>query len=143
MTDWRQNLDTFFEKTEKRASESKEHELSRFINGIVVPAFEQIRDQLEKHGREINIRSSEVSAAMMIYRSGEEEMTYRIQTRTFPSGVVPYAEVRFRQRGGTKLVRSETPFRVGTPPKYTIADVTADEIIQNFISHYTSRVKTD
>ena len=142
MNDWKADLGRFFEETRETREKQKVSEMDNFIVSVALPAFEQIRIELAKYGREVTVRSSGSSAALIVLRGGEEEMTYRIQGRTFPNGVLPYAEVRSRERKGLKLVRAESMFRSGAPD-YSITDVTTDEIIRNFLSHYTRRVKPE
>ena len=66
-------------------------------------------------------------------------MMYRIQGRTFPNAVLPYAEIRFRERKGLRYIRVESMFRSGSS-NYRISDITKDEVIRNFVENYTSRV---
>ena len=143
MADWRKDLNGFFEKTEKKRREKAEGaELIRFIHDITVPAFEDLRVELESHGREVTIRDSETSAAIIVYKKGDEEMTYRIQFRTYPDRVLPFAEIRAKERKGLRLVRFESMFRSGKPD-YWISEGTREEIIRNFLEHYTRRVLGD
>jgi len=140
MTDWRDNLSSFFDKAEQEKQVKETSELARFIAGVVVPAFRELSAELEKHGRTVTIREAEESAAIIVLYNGEEEITYRVHGRTFPNGVLPYAEVRFRERKGLKFIRVEGMLRSGSPD-YAMQDVTGDEIVENFLQHYTSRVR--
>ncbi|MDA0578537.1 MAG: hypothetical protein O3B24_10620, partial [Verrucomicrobia bacterium] len=88
------------------------------------------------------IRHAATSAALTVLRDGEEEMIYRVQGRMFPMGVVPFAEVRYRERKGLRLLRTESMFRSGKPD-YTLKDVTIAEIIHNFLDHYKRRVRVE
>ena len=142
MSDWKSDLAGIFEEKDAVRQEQKESELARFISGVAVPAFQQLTTELEKHGRDVNLRMAMNSAALIVHHNGEEEMTYRIQGRTFPNGVLPYAEVRFRERKGLKFIRVETMFRSGKPD-YTLADITETEIIRNFLDHYKRHVRND
>ncbi|MCE9612982.1 MAG: hypothetical protein K8T26_01815 [Lentisphaerae bacterium] len=139
MADWREDLGASLNRAEAQKVETRGSELGRFVADVVVPAFEQIRLELERHGRQVTIRHAATSAALLVTSGGEEEMTYRVQGRMFPIGVVPFAEVRSRERKGLRLLRSENMFRSGKPD-YTLRDVTSDEIIQNFLEHYRKRV---
>jgi len=139
MTDWRNDLGRFFEQTEKTHQESKESEISRFLTGVAVPAFEEISEELKRYGRDVSIRNSATAATISVHHAGDEEMTYRIQGRTFPNGVLPYAEIRFRERKGLKLITVESMIRPG-PPNYRLDEVTRAEVIRDFLSNYTSRV---
>lgn len=116
--------------------------MSGFIRKIALPAFSELREELEKSGRDVTIRHSESTATIIVYGNGEEEITYRIQSRTFPNGILPYADIRFKERKGLKLIRAESMFRSGKPD-YTLQDVTNEEIIRNFLKHYLPRLKAE
>ncbi|OVE75916.1 hypothetical protein BVX97_02975 [bacterium E08(2017)] len=141
MDDWKQNLGSFFEK---EVSKSKEElpEFDQFILDVVIPAMQEIAAELKLHGRDVTVRNSQSSAAVIVCKDGDEEMTYRIQGRTFPNAVLPFAEVRFRQRKGRKLVTVESMFRSGAPG-YKLSDITKEEVIQHFVENYTTRVQRD
>jgi hypothetical protein len=134
MSDWRADLGSTFRKSEKRV-QRQTSEMLRFINDIVIPAFTELRDELVTHRRDVTIRQTDSSVGMIVHFEGEEEITFRVQSRTYPSGIVPYADLRYRERRGLKFVRTESLFRAGKQ-NYTVADVTKDEVIQSFLKHY-------
>lgn len=140
MDDWRTRLNSCFDKKEEPRHTEESVEIAAFIAGTVVPAFEELAPELEGHGRNVIIRNSVSSAAMIVQHGGEEEMTYRVQGRMFPNGVLPFAEVRFKERKGLRFITVESMYRSGTVP-YKMADITKDEIIQNFLDNYTRRVR--
>jgi len=142
MADWRENLSQFFDKAEQEKQVKETSGMARFIAGVAVPAFRELSAELEKRGRKVTIREAAESAAMIVVHGGEEEITYRVQGRTFPNGVLPYAEVRFRERKGLKFIRVEGMLRSGAPD-YTLDDITGDEIAANFLQYYMSRVRAD
>ncbi len=140
MADWRNSLDSFFEESDKNDQDKQKTPFERFISDVAVPAFEELRKELEKHGRRITIRESASSAVMAVFDGGNEEIMYRLQERTFPDQKLPYAQVRMRERGGLKLVSVEAMLRSGAPD-YSIEDITSEEVINSVLQHYTSRVK--
>jgi hypothetical protein len=141
MADWRDRLGGFIAATDKKARQDKEAgEWSLFLTSVVIPAFEELVLELGKHGRSATVRSSAASAQILVSYNGEEEMLFRIQAKTMPNRILPFAEVRTRERKGLRYVTTESMFRSATPP-YTLTDITKDEIIRNFVTHYTRRVK--
>ena len=142
MSNWKSNLDNFFKKTEGEVRQKETSLLSQFITDVAVSAFEEIGQELESHGRSVSIRHSENTAAIIVRHDGNEEMTYRIQGRMFPNGILPYADIRYRERKGLKLIRMETMFRSGEPD-YSLMDVTQQEIIDNFLKHYLPRIEAE
>jgi len=140
MSDWKQNLSEFLQKTDKSRQKEKEPELSRFIARVVMPAFQEIAAEMELHNREVVMRNTATSAAIVVSNNKAEEIRYRVQGRTFPHTVLPYAEVRYRERKGLKLISVESMLRSGLP-NYTLDDVTKEEVISDFLDHYMRRVK--
>lgn len=138
MKEWRQRLDSFFEKNAAPTPQEEGTEFSQFIANVVIPAFEELAPELEKHGRTVVIRNSVTSAAMIIQCGGEEEMTYRVQRRRYPNTVLPYAEIRSRERRGLRYLTVESMYRSGTT-SYKLADISKEEIIQNFLENYIRR----
>ncbi|MDA0990509.1 MAG: hypothetical protein O3A51_07140 [Verrucomicrobia bacterium] len=140
--DWRADLGSFLNKSEGKRIEPAGSELARFITDVVLPAFQDVADELERYGRTVVRRHTASSAVLIASNGTEEELTYRVQGRTFPNGVLPYAEVRFRERKGLRLIRVESMFRSGVP-NYRMVDITKDEIIRDFLTHYKHRVQAD
>lgn len=140
MSDWKNNLNSFFEKADEMVEKEKKTELEQFILDVATPALEDVAMELQAHGRICTVRASSSTVAIMVNYNGEEELSYRIQSRTFPTGVLPVAEIRYRQRGGRKLVTTESMFRGGRHD-FRIPDMVIEEVIEHFIQNYTSRVK--
>ena len=143
MSDWRDKLGSILNEAAAHKVKTKQTEFERFMADVVLPAFTEIAGEIEKYGRQVLIRSSDTSATMIVNSTGgEDEMVYRLQGRMFPQGELPYAEIRFRERKGLKLITVESMLRSGAPD-YALADVKGDEIISNFLDHYQRRVKND
>ena len=140
MHEWKQELSDFFDRSVEIEEVEQRSELCRFIEDVVGPAFTELRTELENHGRNVTIRSTESSAALIVQHAGEEEMSYRIQGRTFPNTIVPYAQIRFRERKGLKYITVESMLRSG-PADYELADITAGEIIKDFLQNYMRRCR--
>jgi choline/glycine/proline betaine transport protein len=140
MPDWRLKLGGFLHQTEKAKQETQGVELTRFVAETVIPAFEEVAEEMRKHGREATIGNAGTSATLSVHHNGEEELTYRVQTRIFPNRVSPYAEIRFRERKGRRLIRVESMFRYDV--EYSLVDIAREEISQHIIDNYVRRVET-
>jgi hypothetical protein len=142
MTDWQDSLNSFFADTDKKRRQEEEgSDLSRFVAGVVVPAFQELALELEKHGRNATIRNYVTSASLTVQYNGEEEIMYRVHGRMFPDKVLPYAEIRCRERKGLRFIRVESMFRSASA-RYKLSDITKDEIIRNFLTNYMHRVES-
>lgn len=142
MNEWRNNLNNFFDKSSEKSSLPKRTEIEVFIADVAMPAFGEIAAELQAHGRTVTVRESGSSASILVQKNGDEEISYSIQGRMFPTGILPYTEVRYRERGGRRLITVESVIRSGSQ-KYQIVDITKDEIIKHFIKEYTTKVTLD
>jgi hypothetical protein len=95
---------------------------------------------MARHGREMSIRETDSSATVTVQHDGAEEFSYRLHGRQFTHAVLPYAEIRYRERKGLKIIRIESMLRSGAQD-YRIADLAAEEVIGNFLDHYMRAVK--
>lgn len=142
MTDWRDDLGAHMTRPKGTIVEPPGTAFGRFLSAVVLPAFEQIGVELARHGRQTAIRHTATAAAIVVQHDGEEEMTYRLEGRTFPGGVLPFADVRYRERKGLRLLRTETMVRSGAPD-YQLSDIASDEIIRHFLDQYKKRVRAE
>lgn len=136
---WRSQLNSFLGAPRETGTPDKKDELAAFISDVVLPAFAELDQELRKHGRDVTLRHTEASAALIVQHNGDEELAYRIQGRMFPHGVLPFAQVRFRERKGLKYITVENMVRPGAAT-YKIGDISRDEIIRHFLDNYTRRV---
>ncbi len=140
MADWRNSMDNFFEKSDETKKNKDITDFTRFIRDTALPALKELREQMEKHGRELTIKETVSSLTARISSQGKEELVYGVYGRTFPNGVLPYAEVKYRERNGLKITKVESMIRSGKPD-YLMSDVTKDEVIDSFLGHYMRVVK--
>ena len=133
--DWKSELGTFLEEKRKDKKEERRLELETFIREVVVPAFQDLKVELEKHMRLALIRDAPSSASIKVTYQGEEEITYSIQARTFSDRSVPYPVVRFRERRGVRYVATEGSFGTASQ-SVSVQDVAKDDVIRNFLSYY-------
>ncbi len=139
MTDqWKNTLGGFFGEKKTEPANRDVSEMAAFIENVALPAFAEISGELRKYARLTNIRNSETSATIMVLKGKDEEFTYRLQGRPFPNGIMPYSEMRFRQRGGLRFITVEEMLRSSADS--SIHDVTCEDVVQHFVRNYTSRV---
>lgn len=108
MADWRNSMDNFFEKSDETKKNKDITDFTRFIRDTALPALKELREQMEKHGRELTIKETVSSLTARISSQGKEELVYGVYGRTFPNGVLPYAEVKYRERNGLKITKVES-----------------------------------
>lgn len=134
-TDWKNELGSFLKEKRKDKKEERLLELEAFIRDVVLPAFQELKAELEKHGRTVAIRDTPISASVKVTQEAEEEITYSIQARSFSDRTVPYPSVRFRERRGVRYVATEGTFGTATQ-SISVSDVGKADVIRSFLSYY-------
>jgi hypothetical protein len=145
MSDWKSDLDDFFQKKEVKNKtievqlEETKSKVINFFKEVVVHAFEELKTEMEKHQRDVKISSGTDSASIVVYINGEKEFDYSIKVRVHPQRAIPYPETRFRDRTDGKTYRAEGFLRSGSQD-YSINDISKDEIIKHFLTDYKNQV---
>lgn len=140
MADWKDDLNVFFKDKENLAKMNEEKSkdaaamVETFISTVVKPAFEELKAEFEKNGKEVNVSVGQDAASIVIDPNKYERFDYRIRAR----GSMPYTEQRSKSEGQT--YRWEEYLR-SSNMGYTAADITKDEIINHFIRAYQSNVR--
>lgn len=143
MDDWKSDLDSFFEaKASREEKQSKNLEANRkrvsdYISSVVIPAFEELKIELEKHGREVTIHMGSDLASLEVNYQMDLELDYRFKVRISAKGTFPYPETRFMEQG--KRYIAEGYFRSGSQD-FTIEDLSREEIIKSFLVDYKNHM---
>lgn len=141
MSDWKNSLSDFFaeqkqhaDKTEVQQEKDKK-DASDFFANVAVPAFVEIQEQLEKHGKFVEVTGGQDSARIKVSnkKDGIIEFHYLIKVR----GAHPYTV----KRGYSNMasIESEGTLRSGSQ-HFTVHEITKDEIINNCIEDYRMSV---
>jgi len=145
MSDWKSDLESFFQDKQKETQVREEKlthtksEVATFFSTVVVPAFEEIKTELEKYQREVRVSSGTDFASIVVSYKGEAELGYSIKVRMRAGSAFPYPETRFRDPTDGKMYRGEGFLRSGAQD-YTVAQITKEEIIKHCLSDYKSHM---
>jgi choline/glycine/proline betaine transport protein len=144
MSDWKADLKDIFTTKETKEEEDNQRlkkvnsEISRFISTTVIPAFEEIKEEIEKnYQRTVKISISTKSATIKIEHYSATEFEYSIKFQIHQNGVYPYSEEQRTDKKGKFF--TEGFLRSGSQD-YTTADITKDEIINHTILEYKKRM---
>lgn len=135
-------LNDFFkelnENTGKKEKMEKEmySEINKYIVDIIKPAFEEIRQDLEKNDREVSIFSREDRATIEINHRSSFEYKYEIRF----TNLHPYPVTTSYDPHENSKLEGHGYFRSGEQ-NYTIHDVTKEEIVTHFIDRYTDHLR--
>jgi len=142
MENWKKILANFFER-QKESKKEKEikhsHEklrVEKFYSTIVNPAFEELKSELKKHGREVDVYTERRDFASIIVQfEGEEELDYSIEVMLYPGLAFPRPVIHYTEWASSRRLRVEGLLRAGIQD-YDISDITRDEIIEHFLNEY-------
>jgi len=143
MSDWKSDMEGFFHEKQKKAQVDEDKlkdtksEVGTFFSAVVIPAFEEIKTELKKYQRESNVFADIDSASIVISYKGYTEFTYAI--KVYPDMPFPCSEIHFRKGSGVKTYKAEGILRAGSQ-NYTVAQITKEEIIKQFMSDYKSHM---
>jgi hypothetical protein len=139
---WKKNLASFFKKQKEEKEEKEEkhsHEKSRvekFYSTIVNPAFEELKSELKKHGREVEVYTERRDFASIIVQfESEEELDYSIEVMLSPGLAFPRPVIHYTEWASSRRLRVEGLFRTGIQD-YDISAITKEEIIEHFLNEY-------
>ena len=133
--DWRTELNKIIDTRAKvTRAEQESARFVQFLEGVAMPALQELSTDLGKHDRKVAVRQTSISATISVSSGDTEEISFRILSRSLPAGIVPYAEVRMRK--GQRLVKAESNLKGGTTPAGTIEQVTAEDVIACFLSYF-------
>ncbi|MFZ2052907.1 MAG: hypothetical protein WAU81_01805 [Candidatus Aminicenantales bacterium] len=139
MKTWKDDLKEFFEegeveKTRKKRDAELRSKTKKFYSSRVQPAFKKLKKEVERYGREVRIAVSENFGAIEVEFEGRLELNYQVKVRD----IHPYLEIRYQDASGNGIW-AEGTFREGVQ-KADISSLSTEEIIQNFLREYKSRL---
>ena len=142
MKDWKKILASFFEKQkEEKGEKEKKHSqeklrVEKFYATIVNPAFEELKSDFKKYGREVDVYIERRDfASIIVYFEGEEELNYSIEVILYPGLAFPRPVIHYTEWASSRRLRAEGFLRKGTQD-YDISDITKEEIIEHFLNEY-------
>ena len=114
-------------------------DLDKFYSEVVIPAFEELKIDLEKQQQKVNIIRNPEPISIAINSNSEEHFSYSIIVKKQAVDNYPSPQVRYKNKG--KYHTEGGSFRIGIQ-NYTIAQITKDEIVQDFMTRYESHLQS-
>lgn len=138
MADWKNDLANLFESKDKNAAsgDPKQQQAAKvkaFLTTVIIPAFEELKAELTKHGRQLQIQANkpDVAALTIMGRQGCE-LDCQVEVRPKPDGTsIPYYRERNLESGGRYY--SEELLSQGMKS-------TKDEFLQFLVNRYKGRL---
>jgi hypothetical protein len=145
MEDWKKDLKDLFESKKEKKQEfveqigQQKQRVEIFYSSIVGPAFEELKTELEKHGRKVTVSKGKEHASINVSLEGMDEYQLNINVRIYPTVVHPYPTDIFVDKNG-KRYKGEGFLRSGSQD-YDISDISKEEVIKYFLYHYKDHIK--
>jgi hypothetical protein len=142
MNDWKKILARFFQKQKEEKGEKEEKHgqerlrVEKFYATIVNPAFEELKSEFKKYGREVDVYTERRDfASIVVYFEGDEELDYSLEVMLSPGLAFPRPVIHYTEWASSRRLRVECLLRTGIQD-YDISDITTDEIIEHFLNEY-------
>lgn len=139
MSDWKSELDDFFDRREhlERDEAAKrtraQQQITAFLVKIVMPAFDELKVYLEGRGRQVKVTADGQKATLAVSYQDRPEILYRLYAKS-PQPVIVYA---YFDKFSGKPVKAKDVI-TATEGEVPLAEITGDVIIQHFIRKYKS-----
>ena len=134
VTDWRTVLSDYLDREERSEREANAEQVTastrwrEFMDRSVLPAFRALREELQRHGRRVEIISSEWRADLIAHHHGRMEFHAAVKLDEGTALLVLFEEHNGRP------VPVEASFAVGMSRPQ---DVTEEEVLLALVGPYT------
>jgi hypothetical protein len=147
MENWKKNLATILKKQKEHRGEKEikhVHEKRRvenFFSRVVNPAFKELKSELKRYGRDVEVYTERRDFASIIVNfEAEEELDYSIEVMISPIRVFPRPVIHYTEWASSRRLRVEGLLRTGIQ-NYDISDITKEEIIEHFLNEYKNYIE--
>jgi len=148
MSNWRKKLKELVENAPKNAADSKaeqdklekrREEIKQFIQDTVLPAFNDIQQELEGYGRDVEVTPGKYKARLVVYRNEAEEFSYVIRGDASHHMSFAWPVIRPGE-AGNEVTRAEIQKPGGLKKAFTLTEFTHEGIIEDFLEGYKNWV---
>lgn len=142
MADWKSELQKVFGKHQEdeaaagRGMAQSKAKVPGFFKLVVLPAFVELKEQLEKLDRQVEVREHEDCASLEVKFKDEVELYYGVQVLLWPSHAHVYVVTKMRD-GGQRL-RGESAIKRGSED--SVDNITKQDIIADFLRLYKGQI---
>jgi hypothetical protein len=142
MDDWKKTLGNTFDDIERSKQQELEArskaliEAEQFIKSVVLPAFNEVKAELEQRGQTVSVTGGSDGASFTVREN--DRITYQYSIRVSIPTLHPYPEFRSRESG--QMMRGVGTLRSGGQD-FTIADVSKQEILMHLVADYTNHIQ--
>ncbi|MEA5445112.1 hypothetical protein VCB98_04665 [Gammaproteobacteria bacterium AB-CW1] len=149
MSNWREKLRSMVEESSQSRSEQlaaqervekRREEIRQFIQDPVLPAFEDIKEELEKYGRVVEITPGKYKARLVVYLNDAEEFSYVIRGDAAHHMSFAWPVIRPGEEDN-EVARAEIQRPGGLKRAFRLEEFTREGIIEDFLAGYKNWVQ--
>ena len=150
MSDWKDSLKNHFDSSKEQEQRNKESqqkqdmEKKEFLEKVITPAYDEIRKELAKYNRKIDIDKALLK--VFIYKEsqicGKAEFSYEIVLKIINKQIIPFEKIEFWDKSkNAYTIDVVTPIKteqgLSEDKYYSITKITKEELIEHIIFKYT------
>lgn len=144
MEDWKEELREILRKkelAEAQQGEGKDKRMpkKKFIEDVVVPAFEELAEELKEVDRDVDLEYDKDSASLTVYDDDREEFYYEIKVRAYKKRDFVFPVIPIRDDKG-QTYRAEVFLRKG-PLYRDVTNFSKEEIQEHFTDQYKRQLQ--
>ena len=137
--DWKDILSDIVKKKVNtagtRGQEEKRLSMEHFMNEVALPALQDVRAELGKHGQKARLeRGNGFLALTTLDPHGHEEFYYSIRVRSFRRTTFAFPEIDTKSPPKS-VSRAEVVLRSG-PASYDVSGFSREQLIRHFLHEY-------
>jgi len=136
VSDWKKELKELLESTsgERKVRPEGPTRVRGFISDIVVPAFEEVAEELQQHGRDVELEYGDRTASIRIVKDGTEEFFYEVKIKAYQRLRFAFPLAPLRDAEG-KTYRAEIHLR-DRALLHDVTNANKEEMIEYFLRYY-------
>lgn len=143
MTEWKSKLHAIMQRnggeweSENEQARQTRERIDRYLQSVVVPAFQKIKHELYKYGRKavIDDTQDKDEVSILVFKNGKEEFAYTIRCRAYYKRSFSFPVLKDDEEQPQTL-QVEVTLRSGSWRKKTMDSFTEDAIIEDFLHEY-------
>lgn len=148
MDDWKKQLENHFEelKTSKKEFKDRQEGMKsqgkHFLKKSVMPAFMEIKAELQKHKRECSLDAKKDWAVLMVKKNKKKEFVYEINLTSDGDGMLASKSVYVPNEKGKLKLGVEGKIR-NKSHSMKLDKISKEDILADFLEEYrqATRVK--
>ncbi|MCP1728305.1 hypothetical protein J2T60_002305 [Natronospira proteinivora] len=149
MSNWKEKLKNMVEgasepqadmEAAQRKVDTRREEIMQFIQETVLPAFDDIKQELEQYGREVEVTPGKYKARLVVYLNEAEEFSYVIRGDASHHMSFAWPVIRPGEEDN-EVARAEIQRPGGLKRAFKLAEFTREGIIEDFLEGYKNWVQ--